>query len=133
MGRPREINRFAAIAVGASMVNAFGTVSAAQFTTRALIAAPLGILIVAGLVGWIIQGRSRIGRLVLTVWLAFGLGATLASFLFLLVRHQTGLMSPVVQVVTLLTVIANCFALFFLWSHAATAWLQESAEMPGQP
>jgi len=133
MGKPAEINRFAAIAVGASLVNAFGTMAAAHFATRALIAAPVSIVIVAGLAAWIMRGRSRIGRIVLTVWLAFGLGATLASYVFLLVRHQTGLMSPLVQTTTLITMAANCFALLFLWSRNATAWLQGVTELPQQP
>jgi len=133
MGRPAAINRFAAIAVGASLVNAFGTMSAAQFVTRALIAAPLGIVIVAGLVGWIVRGRSRVGRLALTVWLAFGLGATLASYAFLLIQHRTGIMSPMVQTLSLVSMVANCFALFFLWSRNASAWLEELTELPQQP
>jgi len=133
MGRPAEIDRFAAIAVGGSLVNALATALAAHFATRALIAVPMGVVIVLGLVAWVMRGRSRVGRLALTVWLAFGLGATLASYVFLLVRHQTGLMSPAVQTLSLVTVVANCFALLFLWSRNATAWLQGSAESPQQP
>ena len=133
MGRPREIDRFAGIAVGASLANAFGTLLAAQFATRALIAAPVGIIIILGLVAWIARGRSRVGRLALTVWLAFGLGATLASYIFLLVRHRTGIISPAVQALSLVTMIANCSALVFLWSRNATAWLLGPAESPQQP
>ena len=133
MGRPAEIDRFAAIAVGAGLVNALATALAAHFATRALIAMPMGILIVFGLVAWIVRRRSRVGRLALTVWLAFGLGATVASYAFLLVSHQTGLMSPAVQTLSLVTVVANCFALLFLWSRNATAWLQGSKELPQQP
>ena len=133
MGRPPEIKRFAAIAVGASVANAVGTLLAAQFAPRALMAAPVGILIVLGLVAWIMRGRSRVGRLALTVWLVFGLGATLASFAFLLVRHKIGVMSPSVQATSLVTTLGNIAALLFLWSRNATAWLDEPIELPQQP
>jgi len=133
MEKPQQIIRFATLAVVASLINFTATVLMTQFTSRGLIGASISVAIIVGLVAWIVKGRSGAGRLVLTAWLAFGIGASLASYAYLMITHHTDLMSPSVQTLSLLTTLANCFSLVFLWSRTSKAWLQKQAEPSEQP
>ena len=133
MEKPQEISRFAILAVVASLTNSTATSVLTQFTTRGLVGAAVGVAIIVGLVVWIVKGRSAIGRLLLTVWLAFGVGASLASTAYLLIVHRTDVMGPAVQTMSLFTMMANCVALIFLWSRASTAWLQKQPEPSERP
>jgi len=133
MEKPQQIIRFATLAIVASLINFAATALVTQFTPRGLIGASISVVIIVGLVAWIVKGRSAAGRLVLTAWLAFGIGASLASYVYLLITHHTDLMSPSVQTLSLLTTVANCFAVAFLWSGASTAWLQKQPAPSEQP
>ncbi len=133
MERPPQIVRFAIIAVVASLTNFAATLLLTEFTTRALVMAAIGVALVLGLVIWTVKGRNPIGRLVLTIWLAFGIGGSLASFAYLLATHMTTIMSPGVQALSLLATLANIVALLFLWSPPATAWLQKQPEPAKRP
>lgn len=133
MNRPQEIGRFATFAVVASLINFAATLLLADFATRALIGAAMGAALVIVLMTWTVKGRSVIGRLVITVWLAFGIGGSLASYAYLLATHMAAIMSPGVQALSLLATVANIVALLFLWSPAATAWLQKQREPSKRP
>jgi uncharacterized membrane protein len=129
--KPREIDRFATMAVLACVVNAFATLLMMGFAPRAVAGALIGVAIVVGLVLWVRQRRSVIGRVVVTIWLAFLTGAALASYAVLLVQHRASLMSPTVHVMSLITIVSNCFALYFLWTRAASAWLNQAGKIDG--
>ena len=131
MEKPQEIDRFAGMAVLACLVNAVATMLVAQLAPRAVFGGLIGAAIVIGLVLWVRLGRSAIGRVVVTIWLAFITGAALASYVFLLVQHRTSLMSPTVHVLSLITILSNCFALYFLWTKAAGAWLKRADSIGG--
>jgi len=133
MEKPREIARFAILVVIASLINFAATAMLSHFASRGLIGASLGIAIIVGLTAWIVKGRSAIGRLVLTIWLAFGIGSSTASYIYLLVVHRADVMSPSVQTLSLITIVANCFALILLWSRASSAWLQKQPEPSERP
>jgi hypothetical protein len=133
MERPQQINRFATCAVLASLINFAGTSLLADGAARALIGAAMGVVLILGLVAWTVRGRSAIGRLALTIWLAFGIGASLASYAYLLATHMATIMSPGVQALSLLATVANIVALTFLWSRPATAWLQKQPEPSERP
>jgi hypothetical protein len=130
MERPQEIVRFAALAVVASLINFVATSLLTHFASRGLVGAAIGVAIIVGLVSWVVRGRSAVGRAALTIWLAFGVGSSLASYVFLLVTHHANVMSPSVQTLSLITILANCVALIFLWSRASTAWLQKRTDLP---
>ncbi len=131
MARPSEINRFATMAVLACLVNAVATLQVMGLAPRAVAGALLGVAIVVGLVLWVRQRRSAIGRVMATIWLAFLTGASLASYAVLLVQHRAFLMSPTVHVLSLITIVSNCFALYFLWTKAAGAWLNRAERVDG--
>jgi hypothetical protein len=78
---------------------------------------------VVGLILWVLLGRSKIGRVVLTIWLAFVVGSGIASFGILLAMHRLGTMAPGVRVLSLITIAGYIFALYFLWSRPSTAWI----------
>lgn len=131
MEKPREIDRFATMAVLACVVNAVATLHMVGLAPRAAAGASLGVAIVVGLALWVRQRRSVIGRVVVTIWLAFLTGAALASYAVLLVQHRASLMSPTVHVLSLITIVSNCFALYFLWTKAASAWISRVDKIDG--
>jgi len=124
MDRPREIGRFAALALAACLINVVSTLLAVNFAPKGILAAGIGASIAIGLILWVALGRSLVGRIVLTIWLAFGIGAGLASYVLILIAHRIGAMSPEVHGLSLVTILLNCIALFFLWQRGSTAWLQ---------
>ena len=128
MEKPQEIDRFATLAVLASLVNAIATMLVAHLAPRAVFGGLIGMVIVIGLVLWVRLGRSAIGRVVVTIWLAFITGAALASYAFLLVQHRVSLMSPTVHVLSLITILSDCFALYFLWTTPVSAWLSRAGK-----
>jgi hypothetical protein len=129
--RPQEIERFATMAVLACVVNAVATLHMMGLAPRAVAGALLGVAIVVGLVLWVRQRRSVIGRVVVTIWLAFLTGAALASYAILLAQHRASLMSPTVHVLSLITILSDCFALYFLWTKPASAWLKRADKIDG--
>jgi len=133
MEKPQQINRFAILAVAASLMNFAATSVLTHFTSQGMIGAAVGVAIVVGLVLWIIRGRGMAGRLLLTIWLVFGIGASLASHAYLLFVHRTDVMSPSVETLSVLNLLANCLALIFLWSRASTAWLEKQPEPSERP
>ena len=133
MERPQQISRFAILAVAASLMNFAATSVLTHFTSQGMIGAAIGVAIVVGLVLWIIRGRGMAGRLLLTIWLVFGIGASLASDAYLMLVHRTDVMSPSVETLSVFNLLANCAALLFLWSRASTAWLEKQPEPSERP
>jgi hypothetical protein len=128
MDRPQEISRFAALAAVACLVNASATLLLMDFNLRAGAGSALGVAIVLGLVAWVVLARSLIARTILTIWLAFVTGAGIASYGVLLVQQRISVMSPTIHVLSLVTILANIFALYFLWTAPSTAWLERRAD-----
>ena len=128
MDRPREISRFAGLALAACLINVGSTLMVLDFAQKGLVATGIGALIAIGLILWVVLLRSLIGRVVLTIWLGFGVGAGLAGYAMILLAHQAVAMSPLVHALSLVTLALNCVALYFLWSRPATAWLQTPAD-----
>ena len=128
MDRPQEISRFAALAAVACLVNASATLLLMDFNLRAGAGSALGVAIVLGLVAWVVLARSLIARVILTIWLAFLTGAGIASYAILIVQHRISVMNPTIHVLSLITILANIFALYFLWTAASTAWLQKQVD-----
>jgi hypothetical protein len=128
MERPQEIGRFAATAVVACLVNASATLVLMDFNLRAAAGSGIGVAIVVGLVAWVVLARSLIARVILTIWLAFVTGAGIASYAVLLVQQRISVMNPTIHVLSLITILANIFALYFLWTAASTAWLERQAD-----
>ena len=133
MEKPQQISRFATFAIVASLINFTATAVLTQFAARGVIGAAIGVTIILGMVAWIVRGRSAIGRLALTAWLVFGIGASLASYAYMLIKHHTDVIGPGVQTLSLVTIAANIVALIFLWSRASTAWLENRPEPSEQP
>ena len=128
MDRPREINRFAWLALAACLINVGATVMVLDFAKKGLLATAVGATIAVGLILWVARWRSPIGRVVLTIWLGFGIGAGLAGYAMILLAHHAVTMSPVVHALSLVTLALNCGALVYLWSRAASLWLQKQAD-----
>jgi len=128
MERPQEIGRFAVIAVVACLVNASATLVLMDFNFRAAAGSGIGVAIVVGLVAWVLLARSAIARVILTIWLAFITGAAIASYVVLIVQHRIWAMNMMVHVLSLITIAANIFALYFLWTAHSTAWLNSGDE-----
>ena len=128
MERPQEIIRFAVLAAVACLVNAGATLLLVDFNLRAGAGSALGVAIVLGLVAWVVLARSPVARVVLTIWLAFLTGAAIASYIVLIVQHRVAVMNPTIHVLSLITILANIFALYFLWTAASTTWLQKQAD-----
>jgi len=128
MDRPRDIGRFAVLAAIACLVNAGATLLLVDFNLRAGAGSALGVAIVLGLVAWVVLARSLIARVILTIWLAFLTGAGIASYGLLIAQHRTSVMNPAVHALSLVTILANILALYFLWTAASTAWLQRQAD-----
>jgi hypothetical protein len=128
MERPQEIRRFAALAVVACLVNASATLLLMHFNLRAGAGSLIGVAIVVALVTWVLLGRSGIARLILTIWLAFVTGGALASYVVLIAQHRISVINPAVHALSLATIAANIFALYFLWAAASTTWLQKQVD-----
>jgi len=128
MDRPRDISRFAALAAIACLVNAGATLLLVDFNLRAGAGSALGVAIVLGLVAWVVLARSLIARVILTIWLAFLTGAGIASYGLLIAQQRTSVMNPTIHALSLVTIVANILALYFLWTAASTAWLQKQAD-----
>jgi len=124
MDKPREIGRFAALALTACLINVFSTLLVLDFARKGWLATAMGAAIAIGLILWVVLGRSLVARLLLTIWLAFGIGAGLAGYAMILSTHNIAAMSPLVHAMSLITMVFNGAALFFLWKRASTAWLQ---------
>ncbi|HMI18324.1 MAG TPA: hypothetical protein VK533_02135 [Sphingomonas sp.] len=128
MDRPREINRFAGLALAACLINVGSTLIVLDFAKKGLLATAVGAAIAVGLILWVARWRSPIGRVVLTIWLGFGIGAGLAGYAMILLTRHVVMMSPVVHALSLVTLALNCAALVLLWSRAASVWLQQQAD-----
>ena len=127
MERPREINRFAALAVAACLLNGASTLIVFHFAQKGWLGSGLGAAITIGLILWVVLARGLISRVVITIWLAFGIGAGLTAYALMLHAHRLGAMSPMIHAMSLATILLNAVALFFLWKRASTAWLQTRA------
>ena len=128
MEKPQEIIRFGTLSAIACLVNGSATLLLVHFNLRGAVGALVSVAIIVALIGWVLAGRSAIARMVTTIWLAFITGAALASYAIMLVQHRTASMSPTIHVLSLITIVANLFALYFLWTAASTAWLQNRAD-----
>ena len=125
MERPQEIRRFAAFGIVACLVNAAATMLMMHFYLRAVAGAMVSVSIVVGLILWVLLRRSMIARVVVTIWLAFVTGSGIASYVILLALGRLATMAPGVHLSSLLTIMANIVALYFLWSPPSTAWLEK--------
>jgi hypothetical protein len=123
MDRPREIRRFRMLALTACLINVATTLIVLNFAVGSLAGAAIGAAISIGLILWISRGRSLIGRVLLTIWLAIGIVGAVASYALILFSYHQTTMSPAVNGLSLISLALNCAALVFLWSRAATAWL----------
>jgi len=72
-----------------------------------------------------VLGRSIVARVVVTIWLAFVTGSAIASYVILLVMGRLATMGAGTHFSSLLTILADIFALYFLWSAPSTAWLEK--------
>ena len=127
MERPREISRFASLAVAACLINVASTLIVLDFARRGWLGTGFGAAITIGLILWVVLGRGLMSRLLLTVWLAFGIGAGLTAYVMMLHAHRLGAMSPLIHAMSLATILLNIVALYFLWTRVSTAWLQAKA------
>ena len=124
MGRPREIGRFAALALTAFILNAASTLEVFGFSAKGWLASLIGAAIIGGLILWVVLGRSAVGRLVATIWVAFRIGANLAGYAMILVTHVATTMGLAAHALSIAAILFDCAGLFYLWSRASTAWLQ---------
>jgi len=130
MDKPQQIVRFATFGIVACAINAAATMMMMHFTLRAVAGAMVGVAIVTGLILWVLLGRSTIARLVVTIWLAFVTGSAIASYAILLVMGRLGTIAAGTHLSSLLTILANIFALYFLWSRPSTEWLEKRVSNP---
>ena len=131
MDRPREIRRFAMLAVTACLINVCTTLIVMDFGAGSLAGSAIGAAISIGLILWITHGRKLIGRIMLTIWLGFGVVIAIAGYGRMIVTHSGSSMSPAVNGLSLISLALNCAALLFLWSRASTRWL--AAKPPVAP
>lgn len=129
MDRPPEIRRFASFGGVACLVNAAATMLLMDFNRRAVLGGLISVALVIGMILWVTLGRSALGRVAVTIWLAFITGSGLGSYALLLAGHRLAAMDPALHVFSLVTIAANCLALYFLWTATATAWLQKEADI----
>lgn len=127
MQKPPAIIRFASLAAAACLINVVTTLIVLDFARKGWLGTGLGAAITLGLILWIVLGRSLIGRLILTIWLAFGIGAGLTAYVMMLYTHRLGAMSPMIHALSVATILLNGLALFFLWTRVSTAWMQTKA------
>lgn len=127
MDRPREIGRFVALALSALISNIASTLLTFGLAGNAWLGCILGAAITGGLVLWVLVGRSLIGRLFATIWIAFHVGANLAAYAWLLSTHGETRMGPAAHVFNIAASLIDSVGLFYLWSRASTAWLQAGA------
>jgi hypothetical protein len=122
--RPREINRFAAFAVAACLINVVSTLMVLDFAKAGVAGTAVGATIAVCLILWAARRGSMIGRVAVTIWLGLQVGAGLAGYAMILLTHHAATMSPVVHGLSLVTLAFNCLALKYVWSRAASAWVQ---------
>jgi hypothetical protein len=118
------MGRFAALALTAFILNAVSTLEAFGFSAKGWLAALIGAAIIGGLILWVVVGRSAVGRLVATVWIAFRVGANLAGYAMILFTHVATTMGPASHVLSIAAILIDGAGLFYLWLRASTAWLQ---------
>jgi hypothetical protein len=124
MHRPRKIRRFAALALSALICNVASTLLTFGLAGNAWLGCIFGAAITGALVLWVLVGRSLVGRLFATIWIAFHIGANLAAYAWLLSTHsQTG-MGPAAHVFNIAASLIDGVGLFYLWSRGSTDWLQ---------
>lgn len=128
MDRPREIGRFAALALTAFILNAVSTLEVFGFSAKGWLASLIGAAIVGGLILWVVLGRSAVGRLVATIWIAFRIGANLAGYAMILFTHVATTVGLAAHALSIAAILFDGMGLFYLWSRASTAWLQSGAE-----
>ena len=122
MDKPREIVRFQLLALAGCLINAVVALIVLHFALAAVLGVALGVVITVGLVLWVVLGRSFIARIMLTIWLAYGIVATLVRYAAFLGQYSVPL-NPLILGVSLVTLALNAVALFFLWSRPASLWL----------
>jgi len=122
--RPRAIGRFEALALMACLVDIIATLAAVHLATKGVLSAVVGSAIAFALILWVSRGRSLIGRIMLTIWLALGIIADIASYALLLAGGNFGNTNLLLLALSLAGFGLNCAALFFVWAPASTAWLR---------
>ena len=133
MDRPWEIGRFAALALAAFIANAISTFEVFGFSAKGWLASLIGAAIIGSLILWVIWGRSDVGRLFATVWIAFHVGARLAGYATALLTHLPTRMDAVSHAFSIAAILLDSAGLFYLWSRASTAWLRAGRDPPDRP
>jgi len=122
--RPRAIGRFEALALMACLVDIIATLAAVHLASKGVLSAVVGSAIAFALILWVSRGRSLIGRIFLTIWLALGIIADIAGYALLLTGGNFGNTNLILLALSLAGFALNCAALFFAWAPASTAWLR---------
>jgi hypothetical protein len=125
MDKPQEIKRFATMAVIACLINTIANMRLMNFELWPVLISLAGMAALIGLILCVAIGRSAIARVVVTIWIAFVAGSGFATYALLLVQHQLATLDPGTHVFSLIAILADCFALYFVWTAQSSAWLQK--------
>jgi hypothetical protein len=128
MEKPQEISRFATMAVVACLVNAVASMRLMNFQLQPMAMSLAGAAILIGVILWVAIARSLIGRVVVTIWIAFVAGSGFATYVLLLTQSRLATLDPITHLLSLIAILADCFALYFLWAAPSTAWLQGKSD-----
>lgn len=122
MDRPKEIARFEALGLAASLSNVAATVLARHVVATTIAGAAVGAALSVGLILWTSRGRSGFGRPLTTGWLGLGIVTGLISLVWLAARAIP--LSPSLALgLGAAAIVLNIAAVALLWSRAASAWL----------
>ena len=127
MDKPQEIGRFAVLAIAACLINAASALFLINLSGPQRIATPIVALILIAVILAVVFVRSSIARLLFTVWLVYGFGRALMSYGRILFGGEHAA-QPLTIVASLIAILLNLGALFFLWSRVASQWLQKTAD-----
>lgn len=133
MDRPGEIGRFAVLALTAFISNAVSTFEVFGFSAKGWFACLIGAAIIGSLILWVMWGRSDVGRLFATIWIAFHVGARVAGYAIALFTRLPTTMDAVSHAFSIAAILLDSAGLFYLWSRASTAWLRAGGEPPDRP
>ena len=128
--RPREIGRFEALALIGCLVDVVATLIAVHLAAKGVLSAVVGSAIALALILWVSRGRSLIGRIMLTIWLALGIIADIAGYALVLTGGHFGNTNLLLLALSLAGFGLNCAALFFAWAPASTVWLRIKPSRP---
>jgi hypothetical protein len=125
--RPRQIGRFEAFALSACAIDIVATLTAIHRVPKGILSAVVGSVIAVLLILWVSRGRSLIGRIALTIWLALGIIANIATYTAIVSAGRLAHPNPTLLALSLIGFTLNIVALVFAWSPASTSWLRTKA------